>query len=60
MFQTITNRLGLIDKIVSDKVIMMRGDLLTVKNAQQTIFQQQTELFLLEKFDWLEPVAGLL
>ena len=39
VLQTIANRLGLIDEMVSDKVIMMRGDLLTVRNTQRTIFR---------------------
>ena len=38
---------------------MIRGDLLTVKNAQNFIFRQQTKLFSLERFDWLEPIVGL-
>lgn len=39
ILQTIINWLGLIDEIVSNKVIIIYGDLLEVKNAKQTIFQ---------------------
>lgn len=35
----------------------MQGDLFTIKNAQQTIFQQQTGLFAFKKFDILELIA---
>lgn len=51
VLQTIINRLGLTNEMISDKVIMMRNDLFTVGNAQQTIFRQQTKLFSLKKFD---------
>lgn len=45
--------------MVNNKVIMMQSDLFMVRIVQQTIFWQQTKLFSLKKFDWLEPVAGL-
>ena len=37
-------------------MIMMQGNLFTIKNVQQNILQQQPELFPLEIFDWLEPI----
>lgn len=51
VLQAIAIRFGLIDKIVSNKVVMMRENLLTILNAQQSIFHRQNELFALEKFD---------
>lgn len=39
VLQTIANQLGLTKEMVSNKMIMMRGNLLKAKNAQQTIFQ---------------------
>ena len=59
MLQTIAKQLIFTDKIVINKVILMRSDLFKVRNIQWTIFRQQTELFLLEKFDWLEPIEKL-
>lgn len=59
VFWTIATRLGLTDEMVSNKVVMMRGDLFTVRNAQGSIFRLRGELGNLDKFDWLEPTAGL-
>ena len=39
VFRTIATRLGLTNEMVSNKVIMMRGDLFTVQTAQGSIFR---------------------
>lgn len=38
IFQTIVTQLGFINKIGSNKVIIMRGDLFTMQNMQGFIF----------------------
>lgn len=59
VFQTIVIQLDLTNKMVSSKIIMMREDLFTVQNMQKSIFQLQNKLIILDKFDWLKPIAGL-
>ena len=59
ILQEIAERLGLSDEIVRDKVILLKGDLLTVRNCRRAIYRRQgvDQPFL--RFHWLEPVAGL-
>ena len=49
--------LNLIEKIVYDKVIMIRGNLFTIKNVIQTLFYCYINLIKMNKFDWLMPTA---
>ncbi len=56
---TFATQLGLTDEMVHDKVIMMRGNLLTIRNVQRSIFRHRGKLMKLNKFDWLEPTVGL-
>lgn len=59
VLRTFAARLGLSNEMVKNKVIMMRGDVLTIRNAQRSIFRRHDELTTLHKLDWLEPTAGL-
>ena len=56
---TFAERLGLSEEMVCNKIIMIRGDLLTVRNVRQTLFQRRGKLMKINRFDWLEPTAGL-
>ncbi len=38
VLQTFVERLGLNEEMVCNKVIMMRGDLLIIRNVTQTLF----------------------
>lgn len=55
----IAGRLELTDDVVKSKVILLKGDLLIIRNARRAIYWRQDELLPLPRFDWLEPVAGL-
>lgn len=45
--------------MIRDKIILMKGDLITIQNCRRAIYWQQDELLSLDRFYWLEPVAGL-
>lgn len=45
--------------MVSDKIIIMKDDLLIIKNVTQTILRRCIEFMKIIRFDWLEPIAGL-
>ena len=55
----IAKRLGLSDEIVRNKIILLKGDLLTVRNSRRAIYWRQGEHLLSPKFYWLEPIAEL-
>ncbi len=59
IFREIVERLGLSDKIVKDKVILLKGDLLIVRNCRRAIYWRKSVDQPSLKFYWLEPVAGL-
>ena len=59
ILQEIAERLRLSDKIVRDKVILLKGDLLTVRNCRHAIYWRQGMDQPSLRFHWLEPVAGL-
>ncbi len=59
VLQTFAERLGLSEEMICDKVIMMRGNLLTIRNVTQTLFRRCIELMKINRFDWLEPTVGL-
>ncbi len=59
ILREIAERLGLSDEIVRDKVILLQGDLLTVRNCRRTIYRWQGVDQSSLRFHWLEPVAGL-
>ena len=59
ILREITERLGLSDKIVRDKVILLKSDLLTVRNCRRAIYRRQGVDQPSLRFHWLEPVAGL-
>lgn len=43
ILRTVTQVLGLTEDVVRDKVIMLKGDLLTVRNVTRAIFRRQDE-----------------
>lgn len=55
----LAERLELTNEVVREKIILIKGDLMTVQNCRRAIYRQQDELQPLDKFDWLEPMAGL-
>lgn len=57
--QELAERLELTDEVVRDKLILLKGDLMTIRNYRRAIFRRQTELLPLNRYSWLEPVAGL-
>lgn len=50
--------LGLFEKVVCNKVIMLKSDLLIVKNATQGLYKKQDESISLYQFDWLKSITG--
>ena len=55
----IAKRLGLSDEIVRNKIILLKGDLLIVRNSRRAIYWRQGEHLPFPRFYWLEPVARL-
>ncbi|WP_375449348.1 hypothetical protein [uncultured Nostoc sp.] len=59
ILREIAKRLGLSDEIVRNKIILLKGDLLTVRNSRCAIYRRQGEHLPSSRFQWLEPVARL-
>lgn len=59
ILRKLTQVLGLSKEVVRNKVIMLKGDLLTVRNATRAIYKRQDEPTTLYQFGWLEPITGL-
>lgn len=60
ILREIAKRLGLSEEVVRDKIILLKGDLLTVRNCRRAIYRRQGEQLPSSRFHWLElPVAGL-
>ncbi len=59
IIQELVKRLELTDKVVRDKLILIKRDLMTIRNCRHAIFRRQDELSPLNKYSWLEPMAGL-
>ena len=57
--QELAERLELTDEVVRNKFILLKEDLMTICNCQRAIFWRQAKLPPLNKYFWLEPVAGL-
>ncbi len=57
--QELAERLELSDEIIRDKLILLKGNLMTVRNCQRVIYRRQEEILTLDRFYWLEPVTGL-
>ncbi len=57
--QELAERLELLDEVIRDKLILLKGDLMTVRNCRHAIDRWQEEILPLDRFHWLEPVAGL-
>ena len=55
----IAKQLGLFDKIVRNKIILLKSDLFTIQNSRCAIYQRQSEHLPSSKFHQIEPVAGL-
>ncbi|MCJ1269238.1 hypothetical protein MMC22_009128 [Lobaria immixta] len=47
------------DAAADDKIIMLKGDLLTIRNSTLAIFRREDEYTPFMKFSWLEPIADL-
>lgn len=59
IIQELAERLELTNEVVRDKIIFIKGNLMTVQNCCRAIYRQKDELLLLDRFQWFEPVAGL-
>ena len=57
--QELGKRLELTNEVVRDKLILLKGDLMTIHNCRRAIFWWQAELLPLNRYSWLEPMAGL-
>lgn len=57
--QELAKRLKLSDEVIKSKFILLKGDLMTVRNCQRAIYRRQEEILPLDTFHWLESVAGL-
>lgn len=55
----IVEPLELINNVVKNKIIILKGDLMTVRNCKRAIYLQQDELRPMPRFHWIEPIAGL-
>lgn len=58
IIRTYLERLRLEDCVVGGKKIMFRGDFLTTRNVTRTIYQDQIELCPIDRFKFIEPIAG--
>ncbi len=45
--------------IVKDKVVLIKGNYLIVKNVTHVLYQKQSELNHLMRFSWAKPIARL-
>ena len=53
-------RLGIEDCVVGGKKVMFRVDFLTVRNITMAIYQSQMEIHPIDRFEFIEPIAGFL
>lgn len=53
-------RLGIEDCVVGGKKVMFRGDFLTVRNITRAIYQSHMEIHLIDRFEFIKPIAGFL
>ncbi len=51
--------LDLDDYVFEDKIVMVKGDWLTVRNITRVIYQKQEEPEILYTLGWIELIAGL-
>ena len=59
ILQMFVKRLGLIEEMVCNKVIMMRINLYIIRNVTQILFQRHIKLMKINRFDWLKQIAEL-
>ncbi len=52
-------RLRIEDVAILNKLLIFKGDFLTVRNVTRAIYLRQKELRLIERFQFIEPIAGL-
>ncbi len=52
-------RLGIEDVAILNKLLIFKNDFLTVCNITRAIYRRQEELRLIERFQFIEPIAGL-
>lgn len=55
----IARRLELTNNVVKSKMILLKKNLLTIRNAGRAIYWREDKLLSLLKFHWLGPIAGL-
>ena len=58
MVQKLTKWLELLNKIMRDKFILFKGDLMTIRNCRHVIYRWQEDILPLNRFHWLEPMAS--
>jgi hypothetical protein len=59
ILKTLHKELDLPLEALNDRVLMVKGDWLTVRNINSALFQRQEAVNDEETFDWIEPVMGL-
>lgn len=59
IIRKLADRQELTDDVIKDEIILIKRDLMTVQNCRCAKYRQQDELLSLDRFHWLEPVAGL-
>ncbi len=52
-------RLGIEDVAIFNKLLIFKGDFLTVRNVTRAIYQCQEELRPIERFQFIKPIARL-
>ena len=52
-------RLGIENAAITNKLLIFKRDFLTVRNVTKVIYQHQEELYSIDKFQFIEPIAGL-
>lgn len=59
ILRKLIQRFDLNDNVFEDKVVMAKGDWLTVQNITLAIYQKQEEPEILYTIGWIKPIAGL-
>ena len=52
-------RLGIKNIAITNKLLIFKGDFLILRNVTRTIYLRQEELYPIEKFQFIKPIAGL-
>lgn len=59
IIQELAKWLELLDKVIKNKLILLKRELITIQNYRHVIYWQEEEILPLNRIYWLEPVAAL-